>query len=324
MFAALLVFGACAQQLRAEPVTLDFALPIPEADPAYLIAVQFAKRVEARSGGPVKVEIFPAAQLGSQTEVLQKVKLGAIDITATTPDYLIKYEKAFAVLVMPYVFDSYEHAHRVLDGPAMSWLAPLAEKQGFVILSNLEWGFRNLTNNKRPINRPEDVRGLLIRVPPVAELEDTMEALGAQVSKIGANELYQALSQGEVDGQENPLNAIYYGKLYRVQKHLALTRHAYYNSVLLISAQSWAKLTAAQQIILREESKALGDAVRKRFVGQEEELIARMADAGLKVTHPDAKPFRALMEPAYRKIKVRAGEDNVRRFLKMVDDERGK
>jgi len=319
VFAALAAF---APKGHAEPVILTFAHAGTTAHPGHLAAMQFAKRVEERSRGRIKIEIFAAGQLGGVSEVLQKVRLGAIDMDVSSPYYLGRYEKAFSVLVMPYLFDSYAHAHRVLDGPAMRWLAPLAEKQGFVILSNWEWGFRNLTNNKRPINTPEDVRGLRIRVPPLPELDACMEALGVQVSKIGVNELYMALSQGVVDGQENPLNSIYYMNLYKVQKHLALTRHAYYSTAHFISAKSWAKLTPAQQTIVREESKAAGDGMRRKVISEEEELIANMVAAGMKVTRPDPNPFRALMQPAYARIELFTGKENVRKFLQMVEDER--
>jgi TRAP-type transport system periplasmic protein len=321
MVIAVLALATEVPMGHSEPVTLTF---VHAAMTTHSAAVQFAQRVEARTNGDIKVEIFPAAQLGSENEMAQKVRLGTVDMGATSLNYLIKYEKAFAVVVMPYVFDSYEHAHRVLDGPAKSWLAPLAEKQGFVILSNWEWGFRNLTNNKHPVNNPEDVRGLKIRVPPVIELDATMEALGAEVSRIGFKELYSALSQGVIDGQENPLNVIYYNKLYEVQKHLALTRHVYYNLLHIMSAKSWAKLTPGQQIIVREESKAAGDRMRKKIISEEEELIASMAAAGVKVTRPDPGPFRALVEPARQKIKLYVGDDSVRTFLTMLDDERNR
>lgn len=322
LFIAALAGAVYASTGQAEPLTLTFSHGTPTTHPEHLAALQFARRVEQRTNGQIKFEIFPAGQLGSENEVLEKVRLGAIDMAASTHNYLIKYEKAFAVVVMPYLFDSYEHAHRVLDGPAMGWLGPLAEKQGFVILANWEWGFRNLTNNKRPINQPEDVRGLKIRVPPVVGIEASMQALGAEVSKIGFNELPMALAQGAIDGQENPLNVIYYFKLHEVQKHLALTRHVYYNQIHLMSVKSWAKLTPAQQTIVREESKVAGDSARQKIIAEEDELIARMVNAGVKVTRPDPKPFRALMEPAYQKIKLLTGEENVRKFLKMVDDER--
>ncbi|WP_431122000.1 TRAP transporter substrate-binding protein [Variovorax paradoxus] len=315
-------FAALAPAAHAEPVVLSLVHAATTSHPAHVAALQFAKRVEERTRGQISVEIFPASQLGSENELLQKVRLGAVDMDVTSMNYLIKYEKTFSVVILPYLFDSYAHAHRVLDGPAMKWLAPLAEKQGFIILSNWEWGFRNLTNNKRPVNVPEDVRGLKVRVPPVAELEATMEALGAQVSKVGFKELPLALSQGVVDGQENPINVIYYNKLYETQKHLALTRHVYYNTLHLMSTASWAKLTPAQQAIVREESKAAGDGMRKKIIAEEEQLIARMASAGVKVTRPDPAPFRAATQSARAEIARFAGEENVRTFLKMVDAER--
>lgn len=315
-------FAALAPAAHAEPVVLSLVHAATTTHPAHLAALQFAKRVEERTRGQVSIEIFPASQLGSENELLQKVRLGAVDMDVTSMNYLIKYEKTFSVVILPYLFDSYAHAHRVLDGPAMKWLAPLAEKQGFIVLSNWEWGFRNLTNNKRPVNVPEDVRGLRVRVPPVAELEATMEALGAQVSKVGFKELPQALSQGVVDGQENPINVIYYNKLYETQKHLALTRHVYYNTLHLMSTASWTKLTPAQQVIVREESKAAGDGMRKKIIAEEEQLIARMAAAGVQVTRPDPAPFRAATQSARAEIARFAGEENVRVFLKMVDAER--
>jgi TRAP-type transport system periplasmic protein len=314
---ALIVNAPCS---HSEPITLSFGHTAPISHPAHVSAMQFAKRVEQRTNGEIKIEIFPAAELGGENEMLQRVRLGAIDMDLAWPP--IKYERAFAVLVMPYLFDSYEHAHRVLDGPVMDWLAPLAEKQGIIILSNWEWGFRNITNSKRPINTPEDLLGLKIRVPPVREIEITLAALGATASKISFNELRLALSEGAIDGQENPLNVIYYDKFYEVQKHLALTRHLYYNPIHVVSAKTWAKLTPEQQTILREESKAAGQAMRKMVIAEEDDLIAKMEKAGVKVTRPDPEPFRALAQHARDEISRFAGEANAEKFLKMVEDER--
>jgi tripartite ATP-independent transporter DctP family solute receptor len=322
MLIAVCALIASAPGSHSEPVILSFGHAAQTSHPAHLSAVQFARRVEARTNGEIKNEIFPAAELGSESEMLQRVRLGAIDLDVPSLNYLIKYEKAFAVVVIPYLFDSYEHAHRVLDGPARNWLAQLAERQGIIILSNWEWGFRNITNSKRPINTPEDLRGLKIRVPPVAELEATMAALGADVSKISFNEVHMALSQGVVDGQENPLNVIYYNKLHEVQRHLALTRHVYYNTLHVVSAKTWAKLTLEQQTILREESKAAGEMMRKAVIAEEDDLIAKMEKAGVKVTRPDPEPFRTLAQSARQEIGRFAGEENARRFLKMVEDER--
>jgi tripartite ATP-independent transporter DctP family solute receptor len=319
---ALLAFAAHAPLAQPAPLRLTYAHGAVINHPSHQAALRFAQRVEARSNGSIQLELFPAGEFGSAYEVLQKVKIGTIDMDTVPADFLFRYEKAFAVVAMPYLFDSYEHAHRVLDGPAKSWFAALAEKQGFVILSNWEWGFRNITNNKHPVNTPEDMRGLKIRVPAASGSEGVMTALGAQTSDINVVELYLALSQGVVDGQENPLNIIYSRKLFEVQKHLALTRHVYYPAFHLMSARTWAKLTPAQQKIVREESKAAGDWMRQRVMAEEDELVTKMVKAGVAVTRPDPRPFSALMAPVRQQAMRRSGEDNVQKFLKMVDDER--
>jgi tripartite ATP-independent transporter DctP family solute receptor len=206
----------------------------------------------------------------------------------------------------------------------MDWFSPLAEKEGFIVLSNWEWGFRNLTNNKRPILKPEDVKGLKIRTPPEIQLQAAMEALGGVVTKIAFQEVYMALAQNVVDAQENPIAVIYHNKFYEVQKYLALTRHVYNNMVHVISTKTWAKLTPEQQKIFREESKSAGAYMRKAIVAEEADQIAKMEKAGMNVTRPNLAPFRAAMGPAYERIGKYAGEDNVKRFMKYVEDARKK
>jgi TRAP-type transport system periplasmic protein len=318
----LLGFAAHATLTHAESLTLTFAHAAVVDHAAHRAALQFAKGIESRSNGTLKLELFPVGEFGTAPEVLKKIQLGSIDMQTIPLNYLFRTDKAFAVVAMPYVFDSYEHAYRVLDGPAKSWFAALAEKQGFVILSNWEWGFRNMTNNKRPINKAEDMRGLKIRVPPVNESGNFLAALGAQTSQISILELRAALSDGLVDGQENPLSIIYHRKFYEVQKYLAMTQHVYYPSLHIMSLKSWTKLTPTQQKIVREESKAAGDGMRKQMMAEEDDLLAKMVAAGVKVTRPDPQPFRALMAPVYQQAMVYAGADNVRKFLKMVQDER--
>ncbi|HSV51469.1 MAG TPA: TRAP transporter substrate-binding protein [Burkholderiaceae bacterium] len=316
----LLGLSLCA--MAQAQVTLKFAHYAEATHPANLAAQSFANKVEERTKGQVKVTVFPASALGSPPEQLQQVRLGAIDMGLPTQGALDKYQKAFAVVMLPFVFDNIAHAHRVMDGPAMQWLAPLAEKEGFVLLSNWEYGFRNLTNSKRPINKPEDVKGLKVRVPPEVQLEATMEALGANATKIAFPELYMALSQGVVDGEENPLAVIVHNKLYEVQKHLALTRHAYNAMVHVMSAKNWGKLTAEQQTIVREESRAAGAMMRQAIAAEEEGLLVRLQAAGVQITRPDTAPFRAAMGPAYTRIRAYAGDANVAQFMKMVDGER--
>ncbi|MGB9698939.1 MAG: TRAP transporter substrate-binding protein [Thermodesulfobacteriota bacterium] len=309
---------------QAQGVNLRIAHYIDEKHPIHLGAKQMAAKVEERTKGQVKITIYPANTLGSPPEVVKQVKLGTLDMCINTQGQFEYYVKACATAQIPFVFDDYEHAHRTLDGPAMKWLAPQFEKEGFVVLANWEWGFRNITNNKKPIMKPEDVKGLKIRVPPEFHLQVLFETLGAVVTKIAWPELYMALAQNVVDGQENPLSAIYYQKFYEVQKHVALTRHAYACAMPVISTMSWAKLTPEQQNILREEAVKAGNWVRKTLNDEEVDLIKKFEQAGLKVTRPDIASFRAVMGPAYEKIFKRYGEDNVKVFMKFVEEARKK
>jgi TRAP-type C4-dicarboxylate transport system substrate-binding protein len=146
------------------------------------------------------------------------------------------------------------------------------------------------------------------------------EALGAVVTKIAWPELYMALAQKVVDGQENPLSAIYYQKFYEVQKSVALTRHTYSCSMVLMSTKSWKKLTAWQQFIVREEAIRAGNFVRKTLNNEESELIAKMEKAGVKITRPDPAPFREAAKPAYDKIFERYGQENVNIMMKFAEE----
>jgi tripartite ATP-independent transporter DctP family solute receptor len=310
--------------LHAQVIQMRFAHFGEETHPSNVAAKQFAAKVEERTKEQVKIAIYPANTLGSPPEQAEQIRLGAIDMGLPTQGQLDKYVKAFSVVMLPFVYDNYDHVHRVLDGPSMDWLFPQAEKEGLILLANWEYGFRNLTNNKRPILKPEDVKGLKVRTPPEIQLQAAMEAMGGIVTKIAFPELYMALAQGVVDAQENPIAVIYHNKYYEVQKNLALTAHAYNNMIHVISAKTWAKLTAEQKKIFQEESKSAGALMRKAIIAQEADQIAKMEKAGIKVTRPDLAPFRAVMGPAYERIGKYAGEDNVKTFMKFVEEARKK
>jgi tripartite ATP-independent transporter DctP family solute receptor len=302
----------------AAPLTMKFAHFAAVDHPANVAAKQFVERVEARTKGALAITIYPNNQLGDPAQQAAQIKAGVIDIGLPTEGQLDKYDKAFAAVELPFVFESRAQVFKVLDGPGIAWLAPLAEKQGFITLHNWDYGFRNVTNNVRPINAPDDMKGLKIRTPPEIQIEAAMEALGAVVTPISFAELYLALSQHVVDGEENPVAVIYFNKYNEVQKHLALTRHVYNNMILTVSAASWPKLTPAQQAIFREEAAAAGELMRKLVGDQEKDQIAKLQAAGMQVTAPDLGPFRAKMAPAYKRVSDYAGADAVAKFLAMV------
>ena len=320
--AAALTLSAPFVALNAAPLTLRWAHFAQEDHPANAAAKQFAARVEARTGGELQLNIFHNNVLGGPPEQAQQIKLGTIDMGLPTQGQLDKYDTAFAAVMLPFVFDSPEHVFRVLDGPAMAWLAPLAEKQGFILLHNWEYGFRNVTNSVRPIHTPDDMKGLKLRTPPELQIQASMEALGAVVQAIAFPELYLALSQKVVDGEENPIAVIYFNKFYEVQKHLAITRHVYNNMIHTVSAVTWKRLTPGQQAIFREESAAAGNLMRKLIADDEADQIKKLEAASMQVTRPDLAPFRAKMEPAYARIAAYAGEANVKKFRELVEQGR--
>lgn len=304
---------------RAATITMRFAHFAEESHPANIAAKQFASQIEKRTNGAIKIAIFPNNQLGGPPEQAQQIKLGTIDMGLPTQGQLDKYDKAFATIELPFIFNGREDAYPILDGPAMEWLAPLAEKQGFVLLRNWEYGFRNVTNSVRPINSPDDMKGLKIRTPPELQIQAAMEALGAVVTAIAFPELYLALSQKVVDGEENPIAVIYYNKIAEVQKHLALTQHVYNNMIHTVGVNSWKRLTPDQQTIFREESKSAGELMRKLIADAESDQIDKLQKAGMQLTRPDLAPFRAKMEPAYKRIADYAGADNVKKFRDIVE-----
>ena len=290
-----------------------------DSHPGNLASKMFAEGVEKRTNGQIKVTIYPNNALGSPPEVLEQNILGAVDMSLPTQGQLGKYSKKFNCVMLPFAFKDYAQADKVLDGPFLKWAVPDLDKAGLVFLSNWEWGFRNLTNSKRPVKVPADVKGLKIRTPPELPTQAAMEALGAVVATINFNELQMALKQGVVDGQENPIAVIYSNKIYETQKYLTMTGHNYNTMVHVISKKTWDKLTPEQQKIVREESKKAGDWMRKSLRDAEASQIKELQKLGMQVTYPDKAKFKALMKPAYDRMAAIAGEDNIKAFTKMVD-----
>ena len=284
-----------------------------------LAAKMFAQGVADRTNGEITVEIYPNNELGNPPEVLEQNVLGVIDMSLPTQGQLAKYSKKFGCVMLPFAYENYDHAYRVLDGPFIQWAQKDLEDAGLVFLANWEWGFRNLTDSVRPINTPDDVKGLKIRTPPELSNQSAMEALGATVQTIQFSELPMALKQGVVDGQENPVSVIYAFKIYETQKYLAMTGHTYNSMVHVMSKKTWDKLTPDQQQVVKEESKKAGDFMRKTLRDAEADQIKKLQDLGMQVTWPDLAPFKAKMGPAYERMKASVGEENLEYFLKILE-----
>ena len=318
----LVVFIPLAYVSDSESAAIEMKLGHFAADshPGNLASKMFAEGVEKRTNGAIKTLIYPNNALGSPPEVLEQNILGAVDMSLPTQGQLGKYSKKFNCVMLPFMYNNYAQADKVLDGKFLPWAVPDLDKAGLVFLSNWEWGFRNLTNSKRPVNHPADVKGLKIRTPPELPTQAAMEALGAVVATINFNELQMALKTGVVDGQENPIAVIYSNKIYETQKYLTLTGHNYNTMVHVISKKVYDKLTPEQKTIIKEESKKAGDWMRKTVRDEEADQINQLKKFGMEVVIPDKAEFKKLMPPAYDRMKAIAGEDNIAAFIKMVDE----
>lgn len=313
LFSGLLIVGEASTKY-----TLNLAHISPVDHPSHKGSLLFKQLVEERTNGEVKIEIYPNSTLGSAPEYTEQMKVGAVALGLSTSGQLQQWVKECAAVMIPFLFTSYEHAHRTLDGPAGDLLAAMAEKEDLITLSNWEWGFRQITNNKVPIKSPEDIKGLKMRVPNEIQLQAMFKTLGANTNIVAFPELYLALAQGVVDGQCNPLATIYHNKFFEVQKYLAITNHVYNTQTLMASKAIWDTLPEDVQSILKESAQVAGLYVRQISNAADEQLIEACVEKGMVVTYPDLDAFREKMDPAIDTIAKFAGEDFTKQFIEYV------
>ena len=300
--AMVAVIGA---PVAAQEVSLRFAHYGSAADTVTKAAERFAELVSEKTGGAVAVELFPNGELGDSPTMLEGARLGTIDIVTVGNPYFTASMPQLNLLDLPFLFQSDAHAFASLDGEVGQELMGSMNGAGLQGLAFWELGFRNLTNNVRPIEKPEDVAGLKLRTTPNPAHVLAFETLGANPTPMPFAEVYSALQTGTIDGQENPVNHIHANKLHEVQKHLSLTAHAYTTSPLVMNITRFNGLTAEQQAAVKEA--ALEAAAYQRELNDEEDAgaLQAMKDAGMEVVEePDRAAFRDAVTELTRKAYV--------------------
>ncbi len=305
-----------------KPMVLRLAHISDEGHPSHKASLLFKELVEKNTNGVVKVEVYSNSSLGSAPEYTEQLRLGALELGLVTSGQLQVWVPQYGAVMIPFLFESYDHAHRALDGEAGDLLASYAKEKGFVILGNWEWGFRQLSNRLLKVEKPSDVARLKMRVPNEIQLEAMYKALGATTSIISFPELYMALAQGVVDGQCNPLATIYYQKLYEVQPYVTILNHVYNTQMLVASEKAWNSMTDETKAIVLEASKEAGLLARDLTVNSETELIKTLEAAGVEVNYPDLGPFRDKMGPAIKTISDFAGTEFTEKFVNLVEEAR--
>jgi tripartite ATP-independent transporter DctP family solute receptor len=261
-------------------------------------AEEFAKKANAKLGNKAKVVVFGSSQLGGDKELMQKLKLGTVDIAL--PSTVMSSEAdIFGVFEMPYLVKDRNHMKKIEKEVFWSKIAPAAEKKGLKVIAVWENGYRHITNNKHPINKPADLQGIKLRVPEGKWRVKMFQTYGANPSPMKFSEVFTALQTGVMDGQENPFTQIYSAKFQEVQKYLSLTGHVYTPAYATVGAKKWASLPADVRKILEATAKETQAFVYEKAAQDDDQLLDKIKAAGVKVNTPDKDSFVKASAPVY-------------------------
>jgi tripartite ATP-independent transporter DctP family solute receptor len=249
----------------------------------------FAATANAKLGSKAKVVVYGSSQLGSDGELLKKLKLGTVDL-ALPSTVMTSVAAEFGVFEMPYLVQNRGHAARIAKEVIRPTLGPIVEKQGYKIIGVYENGYRHITNNKKPIVKPEDLAGVKLRVPGGVWRVKMFQAYGAQPSPMELKEVFVALQTGVMDGQENPLTQIFSQKFQEVQKYLSMTGHVYTPAYVTAGA-SWARLAPDVQKALMDAAAETEADVLKLAEKLDNDLVAKMKTSGITVNEADKTAF---------------------------------
>ncbi|MCL4747519.1 MAG: TRAP transporter substrate-binding protein [Burkholderiaceae bacterium] len=264
-------------------------------------AEEFAARANAKLGSRAKVMVFGSSQLGGDKELLQKLKLGTVDLAL--PSTVMSSEvDLFGIFEMPYLVKDREHMKRIERDVVWTALAPEAEKKGLKVVAVWENGYRHITNNKRPINVPDDLKGVKLRTPEGKWRVKMFQAYGANPSPMKFSEVFTALQTGVMDGQENPFTQIYSAKFQEVQKYLSLTGHVYTPAYLTAGSKKWASLPADVRKILEDTARETQAFVHQTAAKEEDALLAKLKAGGIQVNSPNKDAFIAASRPVYEEF----------------------
>jgi tripartite ATP-independent transporter DctP family solute receptor len=270
-------------------------------EPGSLFAVsaeEFARRANAKLGDKAKVVVFGSSQLGGDKELLQKLKLGTVDMAL--PSTVMSSEvDLFGVFEMPYLVKDRGHMARIEKELFWPKLEPEVEKKGLKVIAVWENGYRHVTNSKRPINVPADLQGIKLRVPEGKWRVRMFQAYGANPSPMKFSEVFTALQTGVMDGEENPFTQIYSAKFQEVQKYLSLTGHVYTPAYVTVGARKWANLPADVRKVLEDTAREAQAFVYERAAKDDDELLGKLKAAGMQVNAPNKDAFIAASKPVY-------------------------
>lgn len=292
--AAVLGAGVSAPTLlRAQTTSIRWGESLAANHPQVLMAERIAKEVREKTGGRIDIQVFPNSQLGSGKEMIEMVSAGALQMTTDGAGALGAFLPQLSVIEAPYLWRDAAHMAKVAGTSIYAKINDdLVAKRGMRMLNVTYYGKRHLTTGSKEVRTPADMAGFKLRVPPVDTFRAMAEAWGARATPIAFGELYLALSQGAVDGQENPLPTIQSGKFYEVQKFLILTEHIITPRMIIVNEAFWKGLSAADRDVLQTAFAAGAAWQDKELLSQEASLVSTMKTQGMTVIEPDLALWR--------------------------------
>lgn len=305
---ALLGPAAHAQDIRER--NLRFAFSLAKDHPLGLGAQKFADAVAQKSGGKMKVTLYPNAVLGSDPQNLSSVRGGTLDFTSMATGLVASIDKRFMVFDLPFLFNSAQEAYAVADGPVGTRMLDDLAAHGAIGLGIWDLGFRHITNSKRPITKYEDIQGLKVRVIASPIFIDLFTALGANPVPMTFGEVYGALESRAIDGQDNPVAVIESAKFAEVQKYLSLTRHVYTGMPFLMSRKTWDAMSEAERAIIRSAADEAKQEERRLTLQKEVQSVDALRKT-MQVNEVGAEEIARLrqkVQPVTDKFSKEAGE----------------
>ncbi len=315
LLAVFLISAVCADPSWCQ--TWTFKLGTATApDHAYNVAARkFADLVAQRTGNKVKIDTYPATQLGNERDMIEGLQLGTVDFVVTSTGPVGGFVPKMFVVDLPFLFRDREHAYQVLDGPIGKGLLDALSGKEIKGLAFWENGFRHITNNIRPIEKPEDLKGIKIRTMENKIHLAAFRAFGASPTPMAWGEVYTALQQGTIDGQENPIAIVYTSKLLEVQKYLALTGHFYSPALLLMSIKAYNSIPEDIRKIIIATAVECATLERNLLRDDEAKQLEELKAKGMQVTTPNKKPFQDAAAPVYKEFETQFGKEMLDQIL---------
>lgn len=268
-----------------QKVNLSMAVNGTDTQIDSLVANHFAELVMERSGGNVVIDVFPNDTLagGNSTKGVEYIAVGGSDLGAYATSVLANLEPKISVATIPWSFTSYQQAREIIDTTGGEYYAQLLKPKGITYLGSFHNGFRQLTNSKRPVTKPEDLKGLKIRVPGSVVYMSVFDALGANSTAMSWSEVFTAIQQGTIDGQENGCSITKSAKMDEIQKYMTIWNYSYENDLFVANTKIWESLDEATRELIQECAAEACDWGRDQLETDEERLIQGFRDVGMQV-----------------------------------------